>query len=71
MILTINFTNSNPAANMCSLHFLLFRKIAMTIDNITDLKATPLKELHLELEARMVPFAGYDMPVQYPEGRLR
>jgi aminomethyltransferase len=44
------------------------RKIAMTIDNMTDLKATPLKDLHLELEARMVPFAGYDMPVQYPTG---
>ncbi|MDX2464216.1 MAG: glycine cleavage system aminomethyltransferase GcvT [Porticoccus sp.] len=40
----------------------------MTIDNTTDLKATPLKELHLELGARMVPFAGYDMPVQYPAG---
>tara|TARA_R110001592_G_scaffold321037_1_gene599356 strand:+ start:96279 stop:97406 length:1128 start_codon:yes stop_codon:yes gene_type:complete len=40
----------------------------MTIDNTTDLKVTPLKELHLELGARMVPFAGYDMPVQYPAG---
>lgn len=40
----------------------------MTIDNTTDLKATPLKELHLELGARMVPFAGYEMPVQYPAG---
>ena len=29
---------------------------------------TPLHELHLELGARMVPFAGYSMPVQYPEG---
>ena len=37
-------------------------------DPKTDLKATPLKDLHLELEARMVPFAGYEMPVQYPEG---
>mgnify|MGYP000126482140 FL=1 len=39
----------------------------MTTDT-TDLKATPLKALHMELGARMVPFAGYDMPVQYPEG---
>jgi glycine cleavage system T protein (aminomethyltransferase) len=31
---------------------------------------TPLYELHLELGARMVPFAGYDMPVQYPTGIL-
>ena len=32
------------------------------------LKKTPLHALHLELGARMVPFAGYDMPVQYPSG---
>jgi aminomethyltransferase len=29
---------------------------------------TPLHELHLRLGARMVPFAGYAMPVQYPAG---
>ncbi len=33
-----------------------------------DLLKTPLHSLHLELGARMVPFAGYDMPVQYPAG---
>jgi aminomethyltransferase len=32
------------------------------------LKATPLNALHKELGARMVPFAGYEMPVQYPSG---
>ncbi len=32
------------------------------------LKRTPLHALHVELGARMVPFAGYDMPVQYPAG---
>lgn len=37
----------------------------------TDLKKTPLHALHLELGARMVPFAGYDMPVQYPAGVLK
>ena len=31
---------------------------------------TPLDALHRELGARMVPFAGYEMPVQYPEGIL-
>lgn len=31
---------------------------------------TPLHALHLELGARMVPFAGYSMPVQYPEGLI-
>ena len=29
---------------------------------------TPLHALHLRLGARMVPFAGYSMPVQYPAG---
>ncbi len=31
---------------------------------------TPLHGLHLELGARMVPFAGYSMPVQYPAGLM-
>ncbi|HVR54504.1 MAG TPA: glycine cleavage system aminomethyltransferase GcvT [Pseudorhodoferax sp.] len=31
---------------------------------------TPLHALHLELGARMVPFAGYSMPVQYPKGLM-
>jgi aminomethyltransferase len=35
------------------------------------LKHTPLHALHMELRARMVPFAGYDMPVQYPPGVLK
>ena len=36
----------------------------------TSLQKTPLHALHLELGAKMVPFAGYDMPVSYPEGIL-
>ncbi|MFC6673050.1 glycine cleavage system aminomethyltransferase GcvT [Marinobacterium aestuariivivens] len=32
------------------------------------LNKTPLYDLHLELGAKMVPFAGYEMPVQYPAG---
>ncbi|MEJ5863866.1 glycine cleavage system aminomethyltransferase GcvT [Pseudomonas farsensis] len=35
------------------------------------LQKTPLHALHLELGARMVPFAGFDMPVQYPLGVLK
>src|SRR6476646_2847560 len=31
---------------------------------------TPLHSLHVELGAKMVPFAGYDMPVSYPAGIL-
>ncbi len=36
----------------------------------TDLLTTPLDGLHRELGARMVPFAGYSMPVQYPMGLM-
>lgn len=32
---------------------------------------TPLYDLHLSLGAKMVPFAGYEMPVQYPAGILK
>ncbi len=34
------------------------------------LQHTPLHDLHLRLGARMVPFAGYAMPVQYPSGLM-
>ena len=35
---------------------------------MTDLLRLGLNDLHLELGGKMVPFAGYDMPVQYPAG---
>ncbi len=35
---------------------------------LSDLTELALANLHLELGARMVPFAGYNMPVQYPMG---
>ena len=35
---------------------------------MTDLRRTCLYDLHRELGAKMVPFAGYEMPVQYPMG---
>ena len=34
------------------------------------LQRTPLYDLHLELGARIVPFSGYEMPVQYETGIL-
>ena len=36
-----------------------------------SLKRTQLYDLHLELGAKMVPFAGWEMPVQYPMGVLK
>ncbi|HJW53801.1 MAG TPA: glycine cleavage system aminomethyltransferase GcvT [Burkholderiaceae bacterium] len=40
-------------------------------DTTQALARTPLYNLHIELGARMVPFAGYEMPVQYPMGVLK
>src|ERR1700743_17553 len=35
------------------------------------LNTTPLHALHVSLGGKMVPFAGYEMPVQYPAGILK
>ena len=39
-----------------------------TTDTGATLKRTPLHDIHVALGAKMVPFAGYEMPVQYPTG---
>ena len=41
------------------------------MDEQSPLLKTPLHALHVSLGARMVPFADYDMPVQYPLGVLK
>ena len=38
---------------------------------MSDLLKTKLHTKHIALGAKMVPFAGYDMPVQYPMGVLK
>ena len=35
---------------------------------MSELKHTPLYEEHVALQAKLVPFAGFEMPVQYPTG---
>ena len=40
-------------------------------DDQSELKTTPLHALHVASGGKMVPFAGYDMPVQYSSGVLR
>ena len=37
-------------------------------DGTENLAALPLEQAHVDAGARMVPFAGYSMPVQYPTG---
>jgi aminomethyltransferase len=46
----------------------LFIALGVFVTAASDLLTTPLNALHIELGARMVPFAGYSMPVQYPAG---
>ncbi len=40
------------------------------MSDTSSTQKTVLYSLHVELGAKMVPFAGYDMPVQYPDGIL-
>jgi aminomethyltransferase len=40
-------------------------------DDQSPLKRTPLYDLHVALGGKMVPFAGYEMPVQFPAGVLK
>jgi len=42
-----------------------------TSDTPSSLALTPLNALHRELGGKLVPFAGYEMPVQYPAGILK
>ncbi|MBX3454697.1 glycine cleavage system aminomethyltransferase GcvT [Ferrovibrio sp.] len=42
----------------------------MSASSDETLHITPLNALHKELGGRMVPFAGYEMPVQFPSGIL-
>ena len=44
---------------------------AQSASNASALKRTPLHALHVEMGARMAPFAGYDMPIQYAGGVLK
>jgi len=45
--------------------------VMLSRDDQDSLKITPLHGLHVSLGGKMVPFAGYDMPVQYPAGVLK
>jgi len=38
------------------------------MSSVDRILTTPLHQMHLEADAKMVPFAGYEMPLQYPLG---
>jgi aminomethyltransferase len=45
--------------------------MGMTARTQPALKRTPLYNLHVAMGARMAPFAGYEMPIQYPAGVMK
>ena len=49
---------------------LSFGECRVSASQEQELQKTPLHALHVGLGARMVPFAGYSMPVQYPAGLM-
>ena len=55
-----------PRARPC-----LHTRVRLPVETDKPLSITPLHDLHVELGAKMVGFAGYDMPVQYPLGVLK
>lgn len=59
------------AACVVSGEWLEWRLFAASRNPVMSLLHTPLDALHRELGARMVPFAGYEMPVQYSMGILK
>jgi aminomethyltransferase len=66
---------SGKADNRVQAHKLTVCECFVILPNVhmpaaSDLLTTPLNDLHIELGARMVPFAGYSMPVQYPAGLM-
>ena len=41
------------------------------MNDSSEIKQTVLHSLHVDAGAKMVPFAGYDMPVSYPMGIIK
>ena len=37
----------------------------------SEMQRTPFYDMHVALKAKMVPFAGFEMPVQYPTGMIQ
>lgn len=57
-------TETAAASNLAS-------NTTSTDEASSALKRTPLYNLHLARGAKTAPFAGYDMPIQYPDGVLK
>lgn len=57
-------------ASQLDWHRIFFQDTCL-VKKVFSLKQTPLHTLHQELGARLVPFAGYEMPLHYREGILK
>jgi aminomethyltransferase len=55
------YTDDNPFAVYPTLPI----RVSLEVEPVETLKRTPLFDKHLESRARMVPFGGWEMPVQY------
>jgi hypothetical protein len=51
-------------------HYTMFRLSARRLCSASPLKRTPFYDIHIDAGAKMVPFTGYSMPVQYKAGLL-
>jgi aminomethyltransferase len=50
---------------LLSVHFVIFTGIMSTESTTTEVKDVPLRHIHEQLGAKMIPFAGFLMPVRY------
>ena len=50
---------------------MLNRSFVRVFSDTVPLKRTALYQLHCTLKGKLVPFAGWEMPVQYPDGVLK
>src|SRR3546814_16580595 len=59
---------SDWSSDVCSSDLLLSKEPRVDEASASAAKPTVLFDLHRELGGKMVPFAGYALPVQYPAG---
>ena len=65
---TAFYTRNNPDVAATGMDLLEHYIIAGLAAPADALKRTPFHDIHRALGAKLVPFAGYEMPVQYPTG---
>ena len=59
---------NSPQGECSRVALFKIRDVLMAQTSAEDLKTTPLFDQHVAANGRMVPFGGYNLPVQYPSG---